>query len=72
MTKVSAISLAEELGGKTVQINDQNWQVMIRHSNGRVVVISDIALWEFADDQALRDGRADKTIPLEFTYYRLR
>jgi hypothetical protein len=64
MTESSARSLARELGGEPVEVIDQNWHVVIHHSDGRIAIISDIAMWEYADEQAFRDKRVERTIPL--------
>lgn len=72
MNENAAKAIAQDLGGEPKQISNDNWHVMIRHENGRLVIISDLAVWEYADEQAYQDGQADKTIPLVTTNRRWR
>jgi hypothetical protein len=63
MTEQSAREVAQELGGEPKQVSDNNWHVLIRHDDGRIILISDVAVCEYADEQALREGQVGNTIP---------
>lgn len=64
MTEKAAREVAQELGGEPMQVAHESWHIAIRQGDGRLVVISDVAVWEYPDEQAFREGRADKTIPI--------
>ena len=64
MNEQQANSVAEALGGEAWNSGGGIWLVVIKRSDGRLVVISDDAVCEYADEQAFENSRADAAVVL--------
>ena len=62
MNEKQAVAVAEVFGGEPWQSGGDIWLVMLRRSDGRLVVISDEAVCEYASQAAFDAGNADVTI----------
>jgi hypothetical protein len=56
MDEEKATALAKLLGGETWQSGGDIWLVLIHRSDGKIVVISDELVVEYADEEALGAG----------------
>lgn len=68
MDNASARELAEILGGEADQAEPeapQAWQVLIDRPDGRLVVLTDSAVEEYADRDALASGHCYACISLK-------
>jgi len=64
MDEPQATAIAEALGGETWQSGGDIWLVILRRADGRLVVLSDDVVCEYADDDAFDNGRASTSITL--------
>lgn len=64
MDERRATALAEALGGETWQSGGDICLVILRGSDGRLVVVSDDVVCEYADAKASDNSEASKTIYL--------
>lgn len=56
MDENKAEALAKLLGGETWQSGGDIWLVLIRRADGKIVVVSDEAVCEYADENGLGAG----------------
>jgi hypothetical protein len=64
MNQQQAQAVAEALGGEAWQSGGNIWLVRLRGTDGRLVVISDELICEYADDAAFDEGQAATVIEL--------
>lgn len=64
MDEVQAEAIAGALGGITWQSGGDIWLVLLRRSDGRLVVVSDDAVCEYDGEDAFDGGCAAQTIRL--------
>jgi hypothetical protein len=64
MDELKADKLADELGGQAYRIDEDIWVVVIDRRDGRLVVLTDCSVDEYADWQAFKSGRCFATIRL--------
>jgi hypothetical protein len=64
MTEEQAQSVADALGGDTWQSGGDIWLIVKHRQDGRVVVISDEAVCEYASDGDFEKGQAASVIVL--------
>lgn len=64
MNEQTANRVAEALGGTPWQSGGDIWLVLIHRSDGSIVAISDECVCEYADEDALNDGKAGASILL--------
>lgn len=62
MDEDQANAVATALGGEAWQSGGDIWLVICRRSDGRLVVISDESICEYANDESLELGKADTTM----------
>jgi hypothetical protein len=60
--QLKAERLSEALGGQAYRTDEDLWVVAIDRSDGRVVVISDRSVEEYADWKAFKAGRCEVAI----------
>lgn len=70
MNRRDAVAIADVLGGEAVQVEDQAgaeecWAVEIERPDGRLVVVTNQAVEEFADRAAQVRGRCYAAIRLD-------
>ena len=64
MDEDQATAIANALGGETWQSGGDIWLVLVKRSDGHVVVISDEVICEYDSEQAFENGRSSKAINL--------
>ncbi len=64
MEQEQAISVARALGGDVWQSGGDIWLVIFRRVDGHVAVMSDEAVSEYSDEEALATGQPLGTITL--------
>jgi hypothetical protein len=64
MDEEKAEALAKLLGGETWQSGGNVWLVLIRRTDGKIVAISDEVVCEYANEEALAEGRVGASIYL--------
>ena len=57
MEEEQAIAVARALGGDVWQSGGDIWLVIIRRSDGHVVVLSDEAVCEYPNEEAIETGQ---------------
>ncbi len=62
MDELKADLLARTLGGQAYVTDDDAWVVVIDRLDGKVVVLTDEAVEEYADWKAFKAGRRDASI----------
>ena len=64
LNEATTPQVAEVLGGEAWQSGGGIWLVLLRRQDGRLVVLSDDAICEYADDHAFEEGQASHSIVL--------
>jgi hypothetical protein len=64
MNETQAEALANIVGGEAWQSGGGIWVVTVNRDDGSLVVFSGDAVCEYADDEAIDEGRASKSILL--------
>jgi hypothetical protein len=64
MDEEQAITAARALGGEPWQSGGDIWLVLFRRANGHVVVLSDEAVCEYSNEEALGTGQPVSSIIL--------
>ena len=64
MDQHQATTVAEALAGETWQSGGDIWLVLLRRSDGKLVVISDEVVCEYESTEAFEENRADAAIML--------
>jgi len=64
MNETQAEAVAKALRGDTWQSGGDIWLVVLRRSNGKVVVMSDEVVKEYDSEDAFEDDRESSTIML--------
>ena len=64
MDEKQADAVAEALGGRTWNSGGEIWLVLLDRADGKLVVISDEAVCEYADQKAFDAVQASATIVL--------
>jgi len=59
-----AEAVAQAFGGEAWQSGGQIWLVLLRRSDGRLVVISDEAVCEYENREAFDDGKPNLAVRL--------
>ena len=59
-----AQEIAEVIGGAPYELEDGSWMVLIKRKDGRLIVVSDQTVEEYADHDAFRLGRCYSCISL--------
>lgn len=62
MTEHQAIAVAEALGGRVWQSGGNIWLVRFADRSGRIVVISEEMICDYANEAAFAEGRESKAI----------
>ena len=64
MDEAQATAVADALGGETWQSGGDIWLVLLHRQDGRLVVISDEVVCEYADETAFDKNQATQTLRL--------
>ena len=64
MTEKDAVILADVLGGEPWQGEGDVWLMLVHRGDGRLVVMSDEAVTEYADDDAFSRNQPEQVIRL--------
>ena len=64
MDEEQATAIADALGGETWQSGGDNWLVLLTRTDGKLVVISDDSVCEYANQAAFDEARATTMIVL--------
>ena len=64
MDEKQANAVAEALGGETWQSGGDIWLVLLRRSDGRLVVLSDELVSEYFNDEAFENNNSSNSIIL--------
>ena len=64
LNETTAPQVAQALGGEAWQSGGGIWLVLVRRKDGRLVVISDDVVGEYASEADFEAGKADKTVLL--------
>ena len=64
MNEEQANAVADALGGRAWQSGGNIWLVMIERNDGKMVVISDDVVCEYADQDAFEAGESSASILL--------
>ena len=64
MDEHQAEAVAKALGGESWNSGGEIWLVLLHRADGRLVVMSDEAICEYADQNAFDSGQASATIVL--------
>jgi hypothetical protein len=64
MDENQATAIANALGGETWQSGGDLWLVLVKRSDGHVVVISDESVCEYDSEEAFEEGQSSRAINL--------
>jgi hypothetical protein len=62
MDEKQAEAIAEVLGGETWQSGGDIWLVLLRRSDGKLIVLSDELVSEYENDEAFENNRSSNSI----------
>ncbi len=64
MDESQAVSVADALGGEPWQSGGDVWLVLLKRSDGKLVVVSDEVVCLYDDEDEFEAGQASVSIPL--------